>query len=94
MADLSITNTEDTVVYQDLEKLYEIALQVLPKKRKEIFLLSRKEGLSYQQIADKLGVSVKTVETQMQLALKHFRGVLRSNTDLILAAAMLTSASF
>ncbi|MEQ9375664.1 MAG: RNA polymerase sigma-70 factor [Imperialibacter sp.] len=88
VADITSNSTEDDVIYHDFEKLYEIALQVLPKKRKEIFILSRMEGLSYQQIAEKLGISVKTVETQMQLALKHFRGVLKSNTDLIVSASI------
>lgn len=49
----------------------EVAL--LPEKCREIFLLSRREGLSYSQIAQKLGLSVKTVENQVGIALKRIR---------------------
>lgn len=49
----------------------EVAL--LPEKCREIFLLSRREGLSYSQIAQHLGISVKTVENQVGIALKRIR---------------------
>ena len=49
------------------------AISALPDKRREIFLLSRQEGLKYQEIATRLQISVKTVETQMGLALRFMR---------------------
>lgn len=45
----------------------------LPPRCSEIFKLSRFEGLKYQEIADHLGISVKTVEVQMGKALKVLR---------------------
>jgi RNA polymerase sigma-70 factor, ECF subfamily len=78
-------STENEVIYNELELIYNKALQVLPEKRKQIFLLSRKEGLSYKQIAERLNISIKTVETQMQLALNHFKEILRSKTDIIIS---------
>lgn len=45
----------------------------LPDRRREVFTLSRYEHLTYQEIADRLGVSVKTVETQMSRSLRHLR---------------------
>lgn len=48
----------------------------LPPKRREIFLLSRQHDLKYREIADRLNISVKTVETQMGLALKELRNKL------------------
>ncbi|MEP1034105.1 RNA polymerase sigma-70 factor [Ekhidna sp.] len=45
----------------------------LPQKTQEIFLLSRKNGLTYKEIAEERGISIKTVETQMSRALKILR---------------------
>lgn len=52
-----------------------IEIEKLPPRCQEIFKLSRFEGLKYQEIADHLNISVKTVEVQMGKALK----VLRTN---------------
>ncbi len=52
------------------------AIEQLPEKCREIFLLSRQEKLTYKQIAEKLDISVKTVEAQMGIALKRIRETL------------------
>ncbi len=49
------------------------AINLLPTRCKEIFLLSRRENLSYQEIADTLSISKKTVEVQMGKALLILR---------------------
>lgn len=49
------------------------AIELLPEERKKVFKLSRYEGLKYHEIADRLGISVKTVENQMGKALKTLR---------------------
>lgn len=56
----------------------ENAVNSLPEKRREIFRLSREEGLTYLQIAKQLNISVKTVENQMGFALKSLREQLRN----------------
>ncbi|MCX7987209.1 MAG: RNA polymerase sigma-70 factor [Bacteroidales bacterium] len=53
------------------------AIEKLPPQRKKIFLMSRNEGMKYQEIADALHLSVKTVEAQMGLALKFLREQLK-----------------
>lgn len=61
---------------QDPDKLrQEIMLEIdnLPPRCSEIFKLSRLEGLKYQEIADHLEISVKTVEVQMGKALRVLR---------------------
>ena len=46
------------------------ALDALPDRRREVFLLSRRHELTYAEIAELLDISVKTVETQMGRALQ------------------------
>ncbi len=60
----------DHLEEQELEQKIYDALQSLPEKCRQIFMLNRFEGLKYAEIAEKLGISVKTVETQMSKALK------------------------
>ncbi len=57
----------------ELEKKIHAALEELPGQCRTIFQLSRFEELKYREIADKLGISVKTVENQMGKALKLLR---------------------
>lgn len=49
------------------------AIDNLPPRCRETFLLGKRDGLSYIQIADRLGISVKTVENQMGKALRLIR---------------------
>lgn len=54
-------------------KLVRKEIEAMPEKMREIFLLSRFENLSAQQIADKLGISVQTVRNQVSTALKRIK---------------------
>jgi RNA polymerase sigma-70 factor (ECF subfamily) len=64
---------EDTLIISELEQKIREAIDMLPMERKKVFILSRYEGLTYLQIASRLGISVKTVENQMSKALKYLR---------------------
>ncbi len=66
----------DALVTQELQNKIDSSLAKLPVERKKIFLMSRNEGLKYREIADKLDISIKTVENQMGKALKFFRSEL------------------
>lgn len=67
----------DNFIEPDLQKDIEKSIAELPEKRQEIFRLSREEGLKYREIADRLNISVKTVEAQMGLAIKTLREKLK-----------------
>jgi RNA polymerase sigma-70 factor (ECF subfamily) len=68
----------------DLLDKIEESIKSLPEKRREIFRLSRQEGLKYQEIAQKLNISIKTVETQMSLAIKTLRDKLKNYSSFII----------
>ncbi len=57
----------------ELEQRIKAAIDNLPPERKKIFLMSRFEDLKYREIAEKLNISVKTVEAQMGKALKFLK---------------------
>ncbi|HEU5168489.1 MAG TPA: RNA polymerase sigma-70 factor [Chitinophagaceae bacterium] len=61
------------VMAGELEKKIHTALNELPEQCRTIFQMSRFDELKYREIADKLGISIKTVENQMGKALKLLR---------------------
>jgi len=73
LLEISDDSDTDVLVVQELHQSIEQAIGELPERCREIFMLNRYENLKYQQIADKLGISVKTVEAQMSKALQHLR---------------------
>jgi RNA polymerase sigma-70 factor (ECF subfamily) len=68
---------------EDIEPLLHYYTSKLPPKTREVFLLSRKSGLTYKEIANDLNISVKTVENQMSRALRIMRELLKDNELLI-----------
>lgn len=73
--------TENVVLHEETKRRIEMALNVLPKKRKKVFLLSRQIGLKNREIADQLNISIKTVETHMSLTLRYLREVLQVDVN-------------
>lgn len=63
---------------ENMEKRIQEAIDSLPERCREIFILSRFEGLKYREISERLGVSVNTVENQMSIALKKLRPKLKA----------------
>ena len=61
--------------FSELEVLVEKAIDSLPPRCKAVYLLSRHEGLKNHEIAETLGLSVKTVENQMTIALEKMRNM-------------------
>ncbi len=57
----------------ELDEKIRKSIDRLPEGRRRIFILSRFEGLKYKEIAEKLKISIKTVENQMGSAIKHLK---------------------
>lgn len=66
----------DGLTSEALERKYTAALQELPEQCRTVFQLSRFDHLKYREIADRLDISVKTVENQMGKALKILKSKL------------------
>jgi RNA polymerase sigma-70 factor (ECF subfamily) len=63
----------DELEYRELKAFLEKLVASLPEDQRLIFRLHREESLTYKEIADRLGISVKTVEKKMTLSLKYLR---------------------
>lgn len=71
--DLNQLPFRDLVEEAELNDRINKSINNLPEKCREIFILCRFEGMKYSEIAQKLAVSVKTVEMQISVALKKIR---------------------
>lgn len=65
--------TDQQLLEQELKEAIEKEIALLPPKMREVFELSRKQDLSYKEIADQLHISDKTVKKQVNNALHILR---------------------
>ena len=74
-------NASEAIRMQELNEIITSTLNSLPERCRKIFLLNRYEGLKYREIADKLSLSVKTIEANMGKALKLLRKNLKNYVE-------------
>jgi RNA polymerase sigma-70 factor (family 1) len=65
---------------REMATIVEAAVRELPPKRQQVFRLSRYEGLTHQEIADRLSISPHTVKDHLVLALKTIRDYIHRQT--------------
>jgi RNA polymerase sigma-19 factor, ECF subfamily len=85
-------NPHESLVAGDIEKDFQTALESLPSQCRKIFELNRLDGLKYQEIAERLNISIKTVETQMSRALVKIRFRLKEHLSTLYLLLLLLSA--
>ncbi len=68
-----VADTDYVIREKQLQEIIEREIQNLPEKMREVFQLSRKQYLSHREIAEKLGISEKTVKNQLSNALHLLR---------------------
>lgn len=66
----------DRLIANDLRLLIDLTVSQMPPKRQQIFRMSRLEGVSNEEIAERLGIQKKTVENHLNLALNELRKVI------------------
>lgn len=86
--------TDNQMDFKELLEISQEAIESLPPKRKQIFKMSRNEGLTYEEIAVQLGISKKTVENQMGTALKTLRSYLTKNAEIHFSLLLLLGVGY
>ncbi|WP_162304516.1 RNA polymerase sigma factor [Maribellus luteus] len=81
---ISSGKADDNIIYQETRNIINSIIQELPPKRKEIFILRRVDGLTRNEIADKLGLSVPTVDNQLTKANSFLKEQFKKYSLLIL----------
>ena len=76
-ADSEVSYSDTELMNRELEAVVQLEVENLPVKMKEIFLLSREEHLSTEEIANRLSISEKTVRNQLSTALKRIKTTIK-----------------
>lgn len=66
----------DQLYAKEIELLMKLALENMPEQRRKVFVMSRQKGMSNQEIADNLQLSIRTVERHIYLALQELKKVI------------------
>ena len=75
---LYVNDTEDYILYTDLQNRLDQILAQMPDEVAQTFCMNRFDGLNYQEIAQRLNVSVRTVESRISKALRILHQTLRN----------------
>lgn len=89
-SELTPTTSFDDLSVKQLQADINGAIAELPGQMRRVFELSRFEGLKYNEIAEQLNISVKTVETQMSRALAKLREKLSAYLSCLIIALILS----
>lgn len=73
----------DRVCYKELQHLVHEAVDQLPPQQKRVYNFSRSEGLKYEEIAERMGISRSTVKGHIIEALNHIRKFLSANGEMV-----------
>lgn len=83
-------STDFKVRNSQYERLLEQALEQLPSQQKKIYKLARVDGLTYEEIGQRLSLSPFTVKTHMQRALTSIREFLRNHGEIYLLLLLMS----
>ena len=81
---VALSGTDEQVNFNELQENLTQLLEKLPEKRRAIYKMSREEGFSHKEIAEKMGISIKTVENQINLSLKFLKENLGTDKLIVL----------
>lgn len=87
--DVAENITEESILLEDTRKVLKNGIEQLPAQQKLVYQLCHQEGLKYEEVAARLGISPQTVHRHMKLALKSLRNYISQHTDLTILLIIL-----
>ena len=84
LEEISSGRTDDYIIFKETKEIINSIIEGLPPRRKEIFLLRKIEGLSRNEIAEKLDISVLTVDNQLLKSNIYLKDQLKKYSLLLL----------
>lgn len=85
---------EETLIIRQQQILLKKALASLPPRQQQAYLLSREQGLTYEEIAQEMGLERTTVKEHIARAVKAIRAFIMSHIDAFLWAGMIAAQVF
>lgn len=82
------------LIEQELKQKIERTIESLPERCREVFILSRMNGLKNKEIAEKLGINIKNVERHLTRALQTFRANFSEELPIALVILVLKNLNF
>jgi RNA polymerase sigma-70 factor (family 1) len=79
----------DKLAFLEIKKTEEMVVSHLSPQQREVYILSRYNHLSHQEIAENMGISINSVKTHLRLALKTLRAHIAPMTDFLLMIAFI-----
>jgi RNA polymerase sigma-70 factor (ECF subfamily) len=79
----SHNETEEQILLNDVRKILNDGVSLLPEQQKLVYQLCHLEGLKYEEAANRLKLSVLTVQSYMKLALRFLRNYINAHTDVV-----------
>jgi RNA polymerase sigma-70 factor (ECF subfamily) len=82
--------TFEKLTAKQLQELIHEAVQQLPERRKEIYLLTREQGLSHKEISEKLNIAPYTIKNQVMAAMKQIQEYILKNSGVYIPLILLS----
>lgn len=89
-SDTATGSTDQYLEFEELRSIVSQAVDRLPARCKKIYQLSRDREMTHKEIAEELGISVKTVENQITIAIKKIKDFLELYYDQIFMSFILS----
>ena len=90
-----LEETSDDIEMKKLVEIIYLLIEKMPERRRQIFMMNRDLGMTYRQIAEELGISENTVDTQIRNSLNYLRAELpkqiNSSTLLLVSLLIITT---